>query len=51
MLQDWEAGLVGNNPGIVARLPRRLSVARVAIDLVRRRRVRLRPDRALPSAA
>jgi hypothetical protein len=37
MLQDWEAGLVGNNPGTTARLPRRASPARVVINLVRGR--------------
>lgn len=51
MLQDWEAGLVGNNPGAVARMPRKATVARVAINLVRGRRSRAPESRELPSAA
>ena len=44
MLQDWEAGYLGNNPGIVSVLPRAVSPARVVINLVRGRRS---PRRAL----
>lgn len=51
MLQDWEAGLVGNNPGIVARMPRPETAARVVINLVRGRRIRRAAQESLPSAA
>ena len=51
MLQDWEAGLVGNTPGTVARLPRKSSVARVVVNLVRGRKARGAGREALPSAA
>ncbi len=51
MLQDWEAGLVGNNPGIVARMPRKPSSVRVLIDLVRGREARAPALHELPSAA
>ena len=60
MLQDWEAGMVGNNPGTTARLPRvatsatlpRVATsARVVINLMRGR-LAPRPMRhELPSAA
>ena len=51
MLQDWEAGFVGNNPGITARMPRSASPARVVINLVRGRRTRRSAPESLPSAA
>lgn len=55
MLQDWEAGFVGNNPGVTAALPRKVSTAwvpgRVIVNLVRGRRVRSDPRERLPSAA
>ncbi|MFN6936360.1 MAG: hypothetical protein ACK4NZ_14565 [Tsuneonella sp.] len=55
MLQDWEAGLVGNNPGVVARMPRKVAPARVVINLlpalVRRRRSRATVGSGLSSAA
>lgn len=51
MLQDWEAGFVGNNPGMTAALPRKVSPARVVINLVRGRRVHSDPRERLPSAA
>jgi hypothetical protein len=55
MLQDWEAGLVGNNPGVVARMPRKVSPARVVINLlpalVRGRRNRATVGAGLSSAA
>ena len=33
MLQDWEAGLIGNNPGTTSRLPRKASPARAGFLL------------------
>jgi hypothetical protein len=51
MLQDWESGLIGNNPGTVSRLPRRAMVGRVVINLVRGRRRAGTAPQALPSAA
>ena len=51
MLQDWQAGFVGNNPGMTAALPRKASPARVVINLVRGRRARRKPLESLPSAA
>ncbi len=51
MLQDWEAGPVGNNPGTVARLPRKELSARVVINLIRARRGRSLESVELPSAA
>lgn len=51
MLQDWEAGFVGNNPGIIARMPRPATAARVVINLVRGRRIWRSAPESLPSAA
>ena len=51
MLQDWEAGFVGNNPGMTVALPRKASPARVIINLVRGRRDRNDLRQSLPSAA
>lgn len=51
MLQDWENGLVGNNPGIVARMPRRDGIGRVVVNAVRGRLTPGRPRAELPSAA
>ena len=51
MLQDWEAGLIGNNPGTTARMPRTGSPARVVINFVRGRRARRPARESLPSAA
>jgi len=50
MLQDWEVGLIGNNPGTTARLPRAAAPGRVVINLVRGRIARRRRE-ALTSAA
>lgn len=51
MLQDWEAGLIGNNPGTTFRLPRKASPARVIVNLVRGRRAPVGTAEGLPSAA
>lgn len=51
MLQDWEDGLIGNSAGTVSRMPRRITGARVVIDLLRGRRSRIAPPAAIPSAA
>ena len=51
MLQDWESGRVGNNPGTVAGMPRPGSPARVVINLVRGRRARANSREGLPTAA
>jgi len=51
MLQDWEAGMIGNNPGTTARLPRVATTARVVINLMRGRLAPRRLRQELPSAA
>ncbi len=51
MLQDWEQGFVGNNPGTTARLPRKASAARVVINFVRGRPGARSARPAMPSAA
>jgi hypothetical protein len=51
MIMDWENGSVGNNPGIVARLPRGISSARVIVNPVSRRSPRRDVRPGLPSAA
>jgi hypothetical protein len=51
MLLEWEDGQVGNNPGIVAGLPRKPAATWVVMNLVRGRRAPVAGDRRLPSAA
>ena len=51
MLQDWEKGLVGNNLGTTARLPRGKNPARVVINRMRRWSGRRDLREELPSAA
>ncbi|MXO75467.1 hypothetical protein GRI40_09595 [Altererythrobacter aerius] len=51
MLQDWENGLVGNNPGTTSRLPRAAAPVRKVVDLLAVRRARGRRPAELPSAA
>jgi|GEM_PF-6681588 len=51
MLQDWEAGMIGNNPGMTARLPRVVTSARVVINLMRGRFAPRPARQELPSAA
>jgi hypothetical protein len=51
MLRDWEKGLVGNNPGTTARLPRRMRAGRVLINAVRGRFAPRGARTELPSAA
>ena len=50
MLQDWEQGMVGNNPGITSRLAKRETLGQVLVRAFRPIRAR-RERHELPRAA
>ena len=51
MLQDWNDGLIGNNPGTISGLAKRESLARVMVRAFRPVYARRRQQDELASAA